>query len=142
MSNIDKIVSEYNTDFISILNMAADHFTKDKNTQEQIKRAKERLILAKNLTGHSFIIDVSGQYMIKYKDMINSHNLSGFDEKKLAEEIKALKKEDKTEPILRFFGFAKRLYDELDDTERELLFSKLESLLRNYLMYAWHNAPH
>lgn len=134
MTERELIVSEYNKEFLSILKMTSDHFADDAEIEESIKRLRERLILLKS-SNHEILLTLAGPYILQYKDMIKKRNLSEFTEEKLNAEIAKLGKEDKSVTIFRYFGFAKKLYDGIEDSERKKLFDKLDTLLRNYLTF-------
>lgn len=123
-----ELVSVFNTNILSILKMASDHFARDVSIKEQILRARERLILAKN-TSYDMLIRLSGPIILKYRELIIGRDLTSFNEQQLNNEITALGKEDKSVTVLKFFGFAKRLYDETNETGRNILFDKLDILL-------------
>lgn len=141
---IDAAISSYNASLLSILKMASDHFAKNKLIQDQILRARDRAIIVKN-TSYDLLVSLSGKIVIKYKDMIIGRDLSSFTEEKLNQEIEALKSNQlaalgkdysKSDTILRFFGFAKQLYDDVGDEEKSMLFDKLDILLESAITYA------
>ncbi len=134
MSELDKTVSEYNVNLLAVIKMASDHFAGDPVIKEQILRARDRLIVAKGIS-YTAIVDLSCRIVIKYREMIMSRDLSGFTEEMLNAEIAAVGKKDKTAVIFKFFGFAKKLYDEIGDDERNELFNKLNILLENAIRY-------